>query len=124
VLVHGIQGGWHIGVGGEARGPRDLDMHASVVLVSTGEQLAGDDNTFRLRLSGHRDCQGTVIGMLAYLDDPPGVDQAMVCSWVGEEVDVTLTLTDPLTGASDALTTRVVTVADPDDDCASYMVYP
>ena len=119
-MVHGIQGGWHIGLTGDAHGPQTLDVAVRITQVSTGIQLAGDDNDFRMRLLSYDDeaCEGTLTGMIAYLDDPGGVDQPYICSRVGEELHIWLSLTDPETGRSDSEEVTVVAVADPDDDCS------
>jgi hypothetical protein len=121
LLEHGPQGGWHVAlhagiVGADAR---SVVAHASVTLASTGDALAGDDNSFVLGMFGWApdSCAGTMRGMLAYLDDPPGVDQAFVCGLVGQDLVVSLTVADHAGVAEDAVEVQVVGVADPTDEC-------
>lgn len=121
-MVHGPQGGWHIGSTAKVHGPRDLDATFGVDWIDAGVQLAGDDNTFRLRLTSYDEaaCEGTLYGGLAYLDDPGGVDQAYICALEGERLLVWMELVDPLSGRADRVEVEVIAALDPADDCSAY----
>lgn len=120
-LVHGSQGGWHIaldaGIAGSAS--KSVLVGATVERLATGEQLAGEDNDFGLPLFdwAWQTCEGELRGMVAYLDDLPGVTLDAICRLVGQELSVTLTVEDIERSTPTERTIRVVARADPEDPC-------
>jgi len=118
-LVHGPQGGWHVGFDARVRADRVLVAHAEVTRLDTGEVIAGEANTFTMVLFDHdtTSCEGDLVGVIAYIDDPDNVDQDYICDLAGSEVRVVLEVTDPDTGSSDQAEQTVVTRADPGDSC-------
>ncbi len=118
-MVHGPQGGWHIGLNAGIRGNRALVFHPYVERVLSGEQLAGDGNAYELVLADWdgEACTGRMIGMVAYLDDPEGVNQEVICGLVGQQLRLGLTATDPAAQETVEASVLVVAQADPTDDC-------
>ncbi|MFT4626879.1 MAG: hypothetical protein ACI8PZ_005560 [Myxococcota bacterium] len=118
-MVHGPQGGWHVGLSAVIRGSKALTLQPMVTRVDTGEALAGAENAFGVFLWDwdEETCIGGMQGMIAYLDDPGAVDQAYICGLVGLELDVRLSATDPETGAADEVGVRVIAALDPLDSC-------
>jgi hypothetical protein len=121
VLAHGPQGGWHVAVNAGIVGATTGNVLAGAVVerAATGDQLAGDDNRFGLAVWGWSPstCAGDLRGMLAYLDDLPGVDQDFVCGLVGERLRLQLQIEDLEGEGADAVELEVVAVADPADPC-------
>ncbi len=119
-MAHGPQGGWHIAIQARIRGAAEDSVrgHAVVEVVSTGEQLAGDDNTFPLAMFDWEaaTCTGTMSGMLAYLDDPPDIDQSRICELEGQQLRLFLDVEDAA-GTVTELEVVVVASTDPGDDC-------
>jgi hypothetical protein len=117
-LVHGPQGGWHVGLDTRIHGRPTQYFEPYVFLAKTGEQLAGADNGFQLPLWGFDDstCTGDMAGMFAYLDDSPEIDQGFICGLVGQELLVGLVVTDEL-GAAAEVSVVVVATPDPADPC-------
>lgn len=120
-MAHGPQGGWHITVSAGILGATDNYVlgHVAAEVISTGEQLAGDDNTFWLPLFNWegQTCAGTMTGMLAYLDDPPDIDQVRICTLGGEQLRLHLSVEGPDGIMVDETEVIVVAHNDPGDDC-------
>ena len=95
VLVHGIQGGWHVNVSGLVVGIDDAQVQITgAVVLSDGRQLAGEQGAFVVPLALTEDgCGGTFVGARLFVDDlelPAEFDsyQAFICSLVGAGLTV------------------------------------
>ena len=103
-MVHGPQGGWHVDTAAMVHGTGDvIQIIPSLILTENGESIAGLEQvpeTVALGAYDDQTCQGSVIAIRAYVDDvqrdPPYSD--FICTLHGRDVDLTLTVTDVVTG--------------------------
>lgn len=119
-IVHGPQGGWHIWIGGQVTGSATtfVDVAPRVVILKDGTQLAGDQEPQRVAVASDG-CGGTFYGVFAYLDDyvpAQGTLLETICRLRGQELEITVTVTDPVTSATATSVVQVVAERDPYDN--------
>lgn len=99
-IVRGSQGGWHIWTGGRisATSP-SISWVPKVIVHNTAEQIGGAQPPTVQVLGNWDGCTGEFFGGFAYIDDVVVPDfDAFVCDISGETLDLSLTVTDLLTG--------------------------
>jgi len=98
-----------------------IQILPSLVLSANGESIAGQEQVPEVVALGAYDaktCQGSVIAIRAYVDDvvrdPPYSD--FICTLHGREVDMTLTVTDVVTGNEGTGAATFTLLRDPADN--------
>ncbi len=121
-LVHGPQGGWHIEVSGQvAHTSQEVAILPTITVVSSGDQIAGDQNQNLMALSNFDDasCSGEFFGVNALVGDPHPEDtlpeSCYICSLAGELLDLSITVEDFNSGDSVTETVQVIVEPDPGD---------
>jgi hypothetical protein len=142
-MTYGPQGGWHLWSAGLVGGPvsetvdddpatprRPVQIAVTVVAVLTGQQLSGAAAVGTIDIgqpgAGSYDpaaCAGQFYGFLGkILDASSGVTpptgrtyQDMICGLEGQELELTIALTDLGTGAVATDTVTVIAALDPID---------
>ena len=120
-MVHGPQGGWHLDTAALISGTGDVvQIVPTLVLTSDGTSIAGLEQIPETVALGSYDaeaCEGKIVSIRAYLDDvqQPAPYSDFICSLDGKEVELTLTVTDVVTGDSGSGSTTFILKTDPAD---------
>ena len=121
-MVHGPQGGWHVDTAAMVRGTGDvIQIIPSLILTENDESIAGLEQIPETVALGAYDasaCEGTVIAIRAYVDDVerdfPYSD--FICMLHGREVEMTLTVTDVVSGEVGTGVATFTLLRDPADN--------
>lgn len=121
-LVHGPQGGWHIEVSGQvAHTSQEVAILPTITVVSSGDQIAGDQNQNLMALSSFDDasCSGEFFGVNALVGDPyPGdalPERCYICDLAGELLELSITVEDFNSGDTVTESIQVIVEPDPND---------
>jgi hypothetical protein len=118
-LVHGPQGGWHVDVSGWVVGTGQVvSVHPSLVRLSDGLALAGEQTPQSLALTATEPCGWEFWAVRAFVDDFVDPDPVgFVCSLAGEPLALTVEVVDLVSGLTLTDTVEVVGASDPLEVC-------
>jgi len=120
-MVHGPQGGWHVDTAALIGNTGDVvQIVPSLLLTESGESIAGVGQVAEtIALAAYDDeiCEGNIVAIRAYVDDVqhPAPYSDHICSLEGKEVELTLTVTDVVTGDSGSGSVEFILHIDPND---------
>ncbi len=103
-FVFGLQGSWHLWVGGEVTAPsQTIAWQSTVIVHDSGAQISGaGEFPASTVLNDWSECQGTFFGARAPVElagtTPDALDTFICCDLPGETLDITLVVIDLVTG--------------------------
>lgn len=119
-VVFGPQGGWHVDVAGLVTGTEQIvSVLPSLTWSAKSQSLTGALAPLTLAQVPTKPCGFTFFGVRAIFDDEllPKDAQAFVCGLDGEDAELEVTVTDPVTGATATEGVTVTLTRDPKQVC-------
>lgn len=119
-MVHGPQGGWHVESAGEVRwSMREIGILPSLVDLETSRVLTTNAlaSFEAMGVYDEASCGGTFTNVEAFLSaDGPGEPIQNICALAGREVELSIEITELLTGRTARDSAVVVLALDPIDE--------
>lgn len=116
-MVRGIQGGWHVEVGGRLTAPGAEEVLANGVVRARGLDIGGDTDDHLIALRDLDVCGGTFV--LRMFLDPNALWPDTLCSLEGEALEVHLGIEAEGVGLSVDSTLVARLVGEGEDFCAA-----